>query len=181
MSGLDGALIDEATAGINAPADGDQLKIARVDNQQDPDLPNLTYQTVDDFVTEVTLPIANKAAAQAESNAGASSQNSAASIVDLALSEGYYYEATISGVAEDGAGGLAFGETRRLLLSYPTGGSPVIHDNDVSSSLPHADWALAASIFGTFLRVSITNAGATLRYVDVTIGISRARAIPAAP
>lgn len=182
MSSLDGQLIDEATAGINAPADGNQNAVARVDNQQAPDLPNLTYQPVPAFVTEMAPLFANEMAAADESPEGASVASGGGTIaVDHELTEGNVCEALVYACTEDGSGAVLFHEIRRVQVAYPTGGSPSVLNSAVVYSNSAASWTLAASISGVNLRATLTNSTATTRGCDVAIGIVRDRAIPTAP
>jgi hypothetical protein len=176
---LDGALIDEATAGINAPSDGDQNAIVRVDNAQAPDVPNLRYQSVDSFLLEMAMPLANVLAAAAEAPPGSTSSNSFGVDVDLPLTEGYVYELAVNGVGAHNSGAILFREVQRVMASYPEGGPPVVDDTEVIYTNSGIDWTLAVSIDGTNLRATITNDAIPLAAADVTIGIVRARPIPA--
>lgn len=182
MSSLDGRLIDEATAGINAPDDGDQNAVARVDNAQAPDLPNLRYQALAAFVLEMAPLFANQSRALAEtpphSTVAASGGTCA---VDLPLTLGYLHECLITAVSENGSGAVLFHEVRRVMVAYPSAGSPTVLDSSVVYSNSAASWSFAASISGTNLRATLTNNTGTTRGCDVFVGVSRSRAIPLPP
>ena len=178
MSNLDGTLIDEATAGINAPANGDQNAVVRVDNAVAPDPPNLRYQAVPAFVQEMVGPFVAAQRAMAASPEGSVVLTFDVHNVDIQLIEGNLHEAILTGVAGNGSGSVEFVEIRRVIVVYPTGCSPSVIDDALIYSNVASDWLFSGTISGANLRAVLDNGTLQNRPCDVTIGIAWSRPIP---
>lgn len=184
MSGLDGALIDEATAGINAPANGDQNAIVRVDNAQPPDPPNLRYQSLDSFLQEMAPLIFSEARTESHSEDGSVVATGNVFSHEMLLTEGFASTILVVASVEDGGvNGLEFYESQRVVVQFPEGGVPTLATSQVVLNNSNSDYSLTVEISGDNLKLKATveNLSVNSRGVDIAMVLELARPIPAPP
>ncbi len=181
MSGLDGALIEETTAGMKRPNDGDQNAVVRVDDAVAPEAPNLRYQTLAAFAAEVA-PLLGVPETTESPDGSVAVGGGFGVEVELTFADGYVYEVRASALAEDGAGGVEFYEVRRGIISR-AGGSSVIVLQEVISTNADPNWELALSGGAGTPGVTAValNYSANDRGCSVSVGIVQARKLPASP
>lgn len=155
MSGLDGALLDEFTGGINTPANGQQGYVAFAD-QQTP-YPNLEYKSPAE--TAEALRVALGQAASSKSAEPSTIAASGTHSITLTVPSTPYtvYVYILRAQVRVGTAMTWYGQRRLTVLTGSAG--TITGSNDVSETIAGSGFTLAAGAAGSTVTCQTTSGG----------------------
>lgn len=153
MSGLDGALLDEMTAGINSPSNGQQGYVAFADSQTP--YPNLEYVSLQTAGQRLKLPIAQ--AAESTSVEPATIAASGSHVITHVFPSTPYtvYEFVVRSQVKVGTAMTWFARTRYLIWTGSAGTQTGA--NATAELVAGSGFTLTPSSSGNTLTLTVTS------------------------